>query len=43
MVEPFLERVAAASTTTALEDAFPLRMLETRAPIADFVEFYGGG
>ena len=42
MVEPFLARIAAASTTTELEDAFPFRILETRAPVADFVEFYRG-
>lgn len=43
LVELFLERVAAASTTAALEEAFPLRILETRVPIAAFADFYGAG
>jgi hypothetical protein len=42
-VELFLERIAAASTTAALEEAFPLRILEARVPIAAFVDFYGAG
>lgn len=43
MAEPFLERISAASTTAALEDAFPFRVLETRLAIGDFVEFYDAG
>jgi hypothetical protein len=42
MVEPFLARISAASTTAQLEDAFPFRILETRGRVADFVEFYRG-